>query len=107
MMVVASTVMMMMVVAAMMVVMIGPAQLVQGLVKLPVDLSHQGHGAFETAGNVLLAFMAHDATPLLELVHMPLVMLHPVLQHDPQLINIVHCFSQKNSQRFRPSQVLL
>lgn len=94
MMVVASAVMMVMVVAAVMVVMVGPAQLVQGLVELRVYLGHQGHGALETAGDVLLAFMAHDATPLLELVHMPLVMLHPVLQHDPQLIDIVHCFSK-------------
>ncbi len=67
--------------------------LLEGLAQLSVDLAHQFHGPGDLPREGRLAIGGHGRPPFFELLDMPFVVFYPVLQHDPQLFDVIHSFS--------------
>ncbi len=66
--------------------------LMEGLTQLGVHLAHQLNGQGDLTREGRLAIGGHGRTPFLELLDMPFVVFYPVLQHDPQLLYVIHSF---------------
>jgi hypothetical protein len=89
--------MMVMMAAVVVVVMISirlrAAGLTEGLVEFGVHLPHQLNGPGDLTGQGRLAIGGHGRTPFLKLLDMPFVVFYPMLQHDPQLLYVIHSLS--------------
>lgn len=94
MMVIVVMVVIMVAVVVVMVVMVMAAGLMQGLIKFLVHCRHQLDRLGDMGGERSLAFIAHRLLPFGKIGDMAFVVLYPVLQHDPQLFDVIHLVLQ-------------
>jgi hypothetical protein len=70
-----------------------PTGLMQGLAKLSVDRRHGLYRLGDMVSKGRMPLIGHGFSPFFKFFDMAFIVLYPVLQHNPQLLNIIHFFS--------------
>lgn len=86
-------VVMMVIVMVVLVIVLGAAGLLKRFAKFLVHRSHQLDCPGDMLGKSGFSLIGDNRLPFAKLFHVPFIVFYPVLQHDPQLLYIIHMFS--------------
>jgi hypothetical protein len=73
---------------------LGATSLMKSFSQLSVDCGHRLYRLSNMLSQCRLPFFGHCLPPFFKFFYMTFIVLYPMLQHNAQLLNIIHFFSK-------------